>query len=122
VNRVLAGLLVLALTILSGVLDARGFVYAARAWPDGRLDGRFALASIVAFFGGLSLYIVAVRFMQSFGVQGVSLQAALWFVVTAIGVAAMDASVLHWTRTQQLVAIGIVAALGWLIATTSASH
>jgi hypothetical protein len=122
VNRALAGILVLVLTILSGLMDARGFVYAARAWPDGRLDARLAIASMAAFFGGLSLYIIAVRFMQSFGVQGVSLQAALWFVVTAIGVAAMDGSVLHWTRAQQFVAIGVVGALGWLIATTSASH
>jgi hypothetical protein len=121
-NRPLAGLLVLVLTILSGVMDARGFVYAARAWPEGRLDPRLALASMVAFFAGLSLYIVAVRFMQAFGLQGVALQSALWFVVTAIGVAAMDGSVLNWSRAQQIVAIGIVAGLGWLIATTSASH
>jgi hypothetical protein len=122
VNRALAGVLVLALTILSGVMDARGFVYAARAWPEGRLDVRFALASMAAFFAGLSLYIVAVRFMQSFGLQGVALQAALWFVVTAIGVAAMDGSVLNWTRAQQTVAIAVIAGLGWLIATTNPSH
>lgn len=121
-NRALAGLLVVVLTLLSGFMDARGFVYAARAWPDGRLDWRLTLASMVAFFAGLSLYIVSVRFMQALGLQGVALQAALWFVVTAIGVAAMDGSVLTWTRAQQTVAVGIVAGLGWLIATTSASH
>jgi hypothetical protein len=121
-NRLTAGAIVLVLTLLSGIMDARGFVYAARAWPEGRLDSRLALASMAAFFAGLSLYIVAVRFMQSFGLQGVALQAALWFVVTAIGVAAMDGSVFAWTRSQQLVAVGIVAGLGWLIATTSAAH
>ncbi|MGH8285878.1 MAG: hypothetical protein ACRETT_08940 [Steroidobacteraceae bacterium] len=121
-NRALAGLLVVVLTLLSGFMDARGFVYAARAWPEGRLDGRLALASMVAFFAGLSLYIVSVRFMQSFGLHAVALQAALWFVVTAIGVAAMDGSVLNWTRAQQFVAVGIIAGLGWLIATTSTSH
>ncbi len=121
-NRLTAGAIVLVLTLLSGIMDARGFVYAARAWPEGRLDSRLALASLAAFFAGLSLYIVAVRFMQSFGLQGVALQAALWFVVTAIGVAAMDGSVFAWTRSQQLVAVGIVAGLGWLIATTSGAH
>ena len=121
-NRVTAGAVVLVLTILSGIMDARGFVYAARAWPEGRLDARLAFASMAAFFAGLSLYIVAVRFMQSFGVQGVALQAALWFVVTAIGVGAMDGSVLAWTRAQQIVALAVVAGLGWLIATTSAAH
>jgi hypothetical protein len=121
-NRTLAGVLVLVLTILSGLMDARGFVYAARAWPGGKLDARFATASMVAFFAGLSLYIVSVRFMQSFGLHGVALQSALWFVVTAVGVAAMDGSVLQWTRAQQVVAAGLVAGLAWLISTTSASH
>jgi hypothetical protein len=121
-NRLSAGAIVLVLTILSGVMDARGFVYAARAWPEGRLDARLALASMAAFFAGLSLYIVAVRFMQSFGLHGAALQAALWFVVTAIGVAAMDGSVFAWTRAQQLVAVGIVAGLGWLITTTGGAH
>jgi hypothetical protein len=108
------------LTVLSGLMDARGFVYAARAWPAGKLDVRLALASMVAFFAGLSLYIVSVRFMQSFGLQGVALQAALWFVVTAVGVAAMDGSVLQWSRAQQLVGAGLVAGLAWLIGSTSA--
>jgi hypothetical protein len=121
-NRLVAGTLVLVLTILSGLMDARGFVYAARAWPQGRLDAKLATASMVAFFAGLSLYIVSVRFMQSFGLHGVALQSALWFVVTAVGVAAMDGSVLAWTRAQQVVALGIVAGLGLLIATTSAAH
>ncbi len=121
-NRLLAGTLVLVLTILSGLMDARGFVYAARAWPDGRLDARLAIASMAAFFAGLSLYIVSVRFMQTFGLHGVALQSALWFVVTAVGVAAMDGSVIAWTRAQQIVALGLVAGLAWLIATTSAAH
>ena len=121
-NRLLAGTLVLVLTILSGLMDARGFVYAARAWPDGRLDARLAIASMAAFFAGLSLYIVSVRFMQAFGLHGVALQSALWFVVTAVGVAAMDGSVIAWTRAQQIVALGLVAGLAWLIATTSAAH
>jgi|SRR5688572_23493469 hypothetical protein len=121
-NRWLAGTLVLVLTILSGLMDARGFVYAARAWPEGRLDAKLATASMLAFFGGLSLYIVSVRFMQAFGLHGVALQSALWFVVTAVGVAAMDGSVIAWTRAQQIVALGLVAGLAWLIATTSAAH
>jgi hypothetical protein len=65
---------------------------------------------------------VSVRFMQSFGLHAVALQSAIWFVVTAIGIAAMDGSVLRWTLAQQIVAVAIVLGLGWLIATTSASH
>ncbi|MBV6422302.1 MAG: hypothetical protein NAOJABEB_00077 [Steroidobacteraceae bacterium] len=117
-----AGLaLVLALTLASGLFDARGFVYAARAWPGGRLDPGAATASLASFVVGVSLYVVAVRFMQGIGIAGVALQSAVWFVATAIGIALMDGTILQWTRLQQLTAIGIAIALTWLIATTSAA-
>ena len=106
------------LTIVSGLLDARGFVYAARAWPDGQLDLKIAIASLVSFAGGVSAYIVAVKFMQNAGIFGVALQSGIWFVVTAVGIAAMDGSLLQWTRTQQVVGVAVAIALGWLITTT----
>jgi hypothetical protein len=106
------------LTIVSGLLDARGFVYAARAWPDGQLDLKIALASLLSFAGGVSAYIVAVKFMQNAGIHGVALQSGIWFVVTAVGIAAMDGSLLQWTRTQQAVGVAVAIALGWLITTT----
>ena len=106
------------LTIISGLLDARGFVYAARAWPEGQLDLKIALASLVSFAGGVSAYIVAIKFMQNAGIHGVALQSGIWFVVTAVGIAAMDGSLLQWTRTQQAVGVAVAIALGWLITTT----
>jgi len=109
------------LTIVSGLLDARGFVYAARAWPDGQLDLRMGLASLAAFAGGVSAYIIAIRFMQNAGIHGVALQSGIWFVVTAIGIAAMDGSILQWSRAQQLVGLAVAIALGWLITTTRTS-
>jgi hypothetical protein len=109
------------LTIVSGLLDARGFVYAARAWPEGQLDLKIALASLLSFAGGVSVYIVAVKFMQNAGIHGVALQSGIWFVVTAVGIAAMDGSLLQWTRTQQVVGVAVAIALGWLISTTRAA-
>jgi hypothetical protein len=116
-------LLVTGLTTLSGIMDARGFYYAPMAWPGGRLDGRYAALSIVCFVGGLSLYIVAVRFMQHVGVGSIAVQSAVWFVVTAVGIALLDGSVLQWSRAQQVVALLVFAGLAWLIATTrTTSH
>jgi hypothetical protein len=109
------------LTIASGLLDARGFVYAARAWPGGQLDLKMGLASLAAFAGGVSAYIIAIRFMQNAGIHGVALQSGIWFVVTAIGIAAMDGSILQWSRVQQLVGLAVAIALGWLITTTRTS-
>ncbi len=106
------------LTIASGLLDARGFVYAARAWPQGQLDLKMGLASLASFAGGVSAYIVAIKFMQNAGIHGVALQSGIWFVVTAIGIAAMDGTLMQWTRTQQVVGVAVAIALGWLITTT----
>ena len=117
-NFVVVGLLTLA----SGLLDARGFVYAARAWPQGQLDAKMGLAALLSFVGGLTAYILAIRFMQNAGVHGVALQSGIWFVVTAIGIAAMDGSIVQWTRTQQVVGVAVAVALCWLISTTRAAE
>lgn len=118
----LSALLVLVLTVTSGVMDARGFVYAGRAWPEGSLDWLAVGQSLLAFFAGISLYIGAVRFMQAMGLNAVSLQSGIWFVATAIGIAALDGSVTQWSRIQQLVALGVMAGLAWLITTARAAH
>jgi hypothetical protein len=109
------------LTLASGLLDARGFVFASRAWPDGQLDLKMALASLVSFAGGVSVYILAVKFMQNAGISGVALQSGIWFVITAVGIAAMDGTLMQWSRTQQVVGVAVALALGWLISTTRAA-
>jgi hypothetical protein len=116
-NLVVVGLLTLA----SGLLDARGFVYAARAWPGGQLDLKMGLASMTFFVGGLSAYIVSVKFMEHSGIQGVALQSGIWFAVTAVGIAAMDGTIVQWTRTQQVVGVAVAVALCWLISSTRAA-
>jgi hypothetical protein len=112
---------VAVLTVASGLLDARGFVYAARVWPEGQFDLKMAVASMAAFAGGISAYILAVKFMQNAGIVGVALQSGIWFVVTAVGIAAMDGTLMQWTRAQQVVGLGVAIALGWLISTTRAT-
>jgi hypothetical protein len=118
----LSALLVLVLTVTSGVMDARGFVYAGRAWPGGNIDWTAVGQSMLAFFAGISLYIGAVRFMQSMGLHAVALQSGIWFVATAVGIAALDGTVVQWTRLQQLVGLGVIAGLAWLITTAHAAH
>lgn len=113
----LSALLVLVLTVTSGVMDARGFVHAGRAWPNGNIDWAAVGQSMLAFFAGISLYIGAVRFMQTMGLNAVALQSGIWFVATAIGIAVLDGTVVQWTRLQQLVAVVVIAGLTWLITT-----
>src|SRR5579862_5548060 len=108
-KQAISAILVLVLTVLSGVMDARGFVYAARAWPDGQINWSAVGLSMVAFFAGISLYIGSVRSMHALGLHTVALQSGIWFVATAIGIAAMDGTVAQWTRPQQLVALAVMA-------------
>jgi hypothetical protein len=115
-------LLVLILTVTSGVMDARGFLYAGRAWPEGHIDWTAVGQSMLAFFAGISLYIGAVRFMKQMGLGAVALQSAIWFAVTAIGISALDGTVMQWTRLQQLVGVAVVGGLAWLISTAHAAH
>jgi hypothetical protein len=121
-KALLSAFFVLLLTVLSDVMDARGFVYAGRAWPGGTLDWTAVGQSLLAFFAGISLYIGAVRFMQSMGLNAVALQSGIWFVATAIGIAALDGSVVQWTRPQQAVALVVMVGLAWLIATAHEAH
>ena len=117
-NLIVVGLL----TIGSGLLDARGFVYASRAWPGGQLDAKVGFLSLASFAGGLTCYILGVKFMQNAGIQGVALQSSIWFVITAVGIAAMDGTLLQWSRTQQVVGVAVAVALCWLISTTRAAE
>jgi hypothetical protein len=117
-NLIVVGLL----TIGSGLLDARGFVFAAKAWPGGNLDPKVGFLALASFAGGLTAYIIAVKFMQNAGIQGVALQSGIWFVITAVGIAVMDGSIAHWTRPQQVVGVAVAVALCWLIATTRAAE
>ncbi|MEZ5458665.1 MAG: hypothetical protein R3E65_04835 [Steroidobacteraceae bacterium] len=112
---------VIGLTSLSGLLDARGFLYASKAWPGGQMDPRMAGLSVLCFAVGLSCYVLAVRFIQAMGVHGVALQSALWFIVTAVGIAVLDTSILSWSRTQQVVGVLVAVGLGWLIVTSAAA-
>ncbi len=121
-SQLAAGGGVLGLTLLSGLLDGKGFVYAARAWPGGQFDVKMGSASVFAFMAGLACYVLAVKYLQQLGVASVALQSGLWFVVTSIGIAAMDGRIVEWTRTQQIVAVLVATGLGWLIASTTASQ
>ena len=86
-NLVVVGLL----TIASGLLDARGFVYAARAWPEGQLDLKIG-AGLAGLRSPAASRPTSWRSSscRTPAFTGVALQSGIWFVVTAVGIAAMD--------------------------------
>ncbi len=60
--------------------------------------------------------------MQNAGIQGVALQSGIWFVITAVGIAAMDGTILSWSPPPAGGRVAVAVALCWLIATTRAAE
>ncbi|MBI1763963.1 MAG: hypothetical protein HYR56_21265 [Acidobacteria bacterium] len=108
----------IALTLLSGVCDAQGFVYAARMWQGGALVKAAALRSLLYFLVGMALYLYSLRFLQQFSVVSPELQSLFWFSVTLIGVAVINGRAAQWSSIDRLVAVLVLCGIGWLLLRT----
>lgn len=111
-------LLVLVLIALSGFADSLGFVYAARTWQAGVLSwpdvGRSALGWIL----GMTMYVIALKYMARLGVTSAEMQTVVWFAMTIIGVVIFSGRFFSWPRLEQAVAVLVLVGLGWLLART----
>ncbi|HTC14910.1 MAG TPA: hypothetical protein VK695_03815 [Steroidobacteraceae bacterium] len=113
-------LLILSLLALSGFADSLGFLYASRIWSGGGAFSWLNLAKSLCGTGiGISLYIVALRPMSLMGVSSAEMQTTVWFAVTIIGVVVLSGRFFTWQLADQLVAVGVVVALGWLLVRTA---
>lgn len=108
----------IALTLLSGVGDAYGFVHAARIWRDDALHWPALGRSAVGFAFGISMQWTALRYQHRVGITVAEVQALVWFAVTMIGIGVLSRSALAWAPSERVVAIGVMCGLGWLIART----
>jgi hypothetical protein len=107
------------ITVLSALLDAKGFVYATRAWPAGVINLRSASLSILYFMGGVTLYILSIRIQHAIGPQSAVAQSTFWFAMTIIGVALMDGTLRNWTPSQITVGCSVCVGIAWLAVSTS---
>lgn len=114
---VLAALI--ALTAASAFLDAKGFVYAARAWREGSLDWRIGAISFSFTMAGVALYIFSIGLHQKLGIQSAAVQSVFWFAMTVIGIALLDGSIAQWSWAQRFVAAAVSVGIGWLLVTAS---
>ena len=112
-------LLVLVLIALSGFADSLGFVYAAKTWQAGVLSwpdvGRSALGWIL----GMTMYVIALKYMARLGVTSAEMQTVVWFAMTIIGVVIFSGRFFSWPRLEQAVAVLVLVGLGWLLARTA---
>ena len=108
-------LIVIALTILSGIGDSQGFLHSARVWRDGRLIWAEVAYSALGFAFGIVLYWLAIRFYQQLGISLAETQTIVWFAVTITGVALLSGKFVQWQRLDQLMALVVVSGVAWLL-------
>lgn len=111
-------ILILLLTLITGLADAQGFVYASRMWTPLGIDRTAALLAVASFGAGIPTYLLAIRYLSASGVQTVEMQTACWFVATMIGVAVAGGNFWGWRLSDQIVAILVVIGLLWLVMRT----
>lgn len=111
--------IVIVLTILSGIGDSQGFLHAARVWRDGAVMWDNVLKSALGFTFGIVMYWIAIRFFIESGVTIAETQTLVWFAVTIAGVAVVSGEFIHWHLVDQLVAVGALSGIGWLMFRTA---
>lgn len=109
---------VILLTLMSGLADGFGFFHAARTWQEGRIDWPEVGWTLLGFGIGISLYIVVIRYMQQLGIVQPEIQSVLWFTVAMVGVALVNGQLIKWALPDQVVAVAVLAGIGWLIIRT----
>lgn len=108
-------LLIGVITIISGLADAQGSLHAARIWDGTRVVWIEVGQSSIGFGVGIITYWLMVRYMRDIGITSPEMQTLLWFAVTIVSVTVLSGEFFHWTRFDQLVAVLVLAGVGWLL-------
>jgi hypothetical protein len=114
-ERTKLSLLIIGITLLSGIGDSLGFIHAAKMWQGGKLVLSEFGKSALGFGIGISSYWLAVRHLKELGVLSPETQTLLWFAVTLIGVAFISGKFLRWQTIDQIVAVAVLLGIGWLM-------
>lgn len=108
--------LILAMTLLSGIADARGFIHADRIWgADGHMRWAELGKSALGFIIGIALYWRCLKHVKQLGILSPEVQTIVWFSVTIIGVAVISGRAFRLPLVDQAVALVVLAGVGWLM-------
>ena len=108
-------LLVVLLTLFSGLADGFGFLHAARVWQEDRVVWPEVGRTLLGFGVGISLYLLVLRYMQQLGIVLPEIQSVLWFTVAMVSVAVVNGQFIRWSWADQTIAVVTLAGIGWLI-------
>jgi len=111
-------LIIIAITVLSGIGDSQGFVYAAKIWVNDRLDWSELGKSALGFAVGISLYWLVLKYMNAAGIAAPEIQTLGWFSVTLLGVALISRNFFRWQTIDQIVGMAVLAGVAWLMVRT----
>ena len=111
-------LLIIAITVLSGIGDSQGFVHAAKIWVNEKLVWSELGKSALGFAVGISLYWIVLKYMNAAGIAAPEIQTLVWFSVTLLGVAIISRNFLRWQTIDQIVGVAVLAGVAWLMVRT----
>ena len=117
-HQVIIVVLIILLTLLSGLADAQGFIHASTTWMDGKIIWGECLKALSGFGLGAICYLLAINFLKQAGIVSSEMQTITWFTVTIIGVALFTGKFLHWHIADQIVALAVIAGVAWLLVRT----
>jgi hypothetical protein len=112
-------LLVLVFTLLSGLGDAVGFIYASKVWQQDHFHMMNALKSVLGFQFGVLMYWCATRYLAAHGVVDAEVQTLFWFSATIVGIALLSGQFLRWAMVDKAVAVGVLLGIACLMVRTA---
>ena len=111
-------LLLIGLTLISGIGDSQGFIHAAKMWQDCKIVWIEFGKSASGFVVGIGTYWIAVKYLNEFGVLLPETQTLIWFGTTIAGVALISGKFLRLQTPDQIVAGVVLLGIGWLLIRT----
>ena len=112
--------LMVAITLISGIGDSQGFIHAARMWENGKVVWEEFVKSAMGFGVGTCAFWLALKYFKEFGGFSPETQTLIWFGVTIIGVALISRKFLVWHTIDQAVAVFVFLGIGFLLLRTGA--
>lgn len=118
-DKVINVIVIIVLTVLSGLGDANGFSHAANMWNKGRIVLPELTRAVIGFTFGIATFMVSIRYFQKIGIVTPEMQTIGWMVVTIIGVAIIGGRFIHWQAFDQILAVAIIIGLCIIILRTN---
>jgi hypothetical protein len=114
-ERIRLLVLIVGITLVSGIGDSHGFIHAARMWHNLKFVWDEFGKSALGFGVGIGSYWISVRYLNEFGLLSPETQTLIWFGTTIVGVALLSGRFFLWQTIDQLVAVVVLLGIGWLL-------